>query len=75
MVAADRVRVVADVLAELSHRHRAVIGLRYGAGWTQRHIARFAGCSREAVAGLERRALGEFRRRLAARGIRGTENI
>ena len=65
----QRTRIIGEILAELPHRHQAVLGLHCGASWSLAEIARYAGLSRQSVWEIKQEALAELRRRLAARRI------
>ena len=56
---------VLDAVRSLSPRHRAAVGLRYGADLTFRHVGHALGISEAAALMATRRALAELRARLS----------
>jgi RNA polymerase sigma factor (sigma-70 family) len=57
-----------QAIRALDDRQREVIGLRYGAGFTNRHIAELTGLSEGNVAVILHRALARLRMALGTRG-------
>lgn len=70
-VAAGEVhRQLARALATLSERERDVLGLKFGAGLTNREIAHISGLREAHVGIVVFRAVGRLRRQLALKGVR-----
>lgn len=70
LAAAEVHRHLAAAIAALSDRERDVLGLRFGAGLTNREIAEISGLREAHVGVVVFRAVGRLRRQLALKGVR-----
>ncbi len=64
----DQARELLDVLAALDYRPRAVLVLRYWAGWSEAEIAESLGCRPGTVKSVAARALTRLRKELGENG-------
>lgn len=68
--AAEVYRHLAHALTALPDRERDILGLKFGAGLTNREIARITGLTETHVGVIVFRAVGRLRRQFAVKGVR-----